>query len=147
MTKIIFTFYFLTNNWDMDNAQLWYSGPKQSVVNKCGCCSDKVGCFCTFKTYYLNIQNFLIFVFDSSKRFNDLILCYQGARVARLILYWIQIEALDWALEAVSQEICWWILRSLSLGNPSRKIIQGVGPKKNKKLLRHIIVSFVKIIV
>ena len=47
-----------------------------------------------------------------------------------MILRWIRIEALDWALGAGSQEICPWIVRSWSLGNPSRKIIiKGVGKK------------------
>ena len=40
-----------------------------------------------------------------------------------------KIEAQYRVLAAGSQEICQWTVRSWSLGNPSRKIIQGAGEK------------------
>ena len=55
-----------------------------------------------------------------------------GAWHGRLILYWIKIEAQDQALGADSQEFCQWTVKSWSLGDPSRKIIQG------KKLVGNI---------
>ena len=45
------------------------------------------------------------------------------------IFQWIKIEAQDRALGAGSQEICQWIVRNWSLGDPSRKIIYGLGKK------------------
>ena len=42
------------------------------------------------------------------------------------------------ALGAGSQEICWWTLRSWSIGNPSRKIVQGVGPSKQSFFVKSL---------
>ena len=39
-------------------------------------------------------------------------------------------EAKDWAQGVGSKEICQWMVRSWSLGDPSRKRLQGLGTKK-----------------
>ena len=43
------------------------------------------------------------------------------------LFHWRRTEALDWARRAGSQEICQWMVRSWSLGDPSRKIIKKLG--------------------
>ena len=50
--------------------------------------------------------------------------------ISTKILCWIKIEAYDQARGAGSHEIFQCIVRSLSLGELSGKIIQGVGTRK-----------------
>ena len=57
---------------------------------------------------------------------------YHEAQGAPLILHWIKIEAQDQARGAGSQEIYQWMVRSWSLGNPTRKNNTRSGDQKTK---------------